>query len=129
MYEMKMSNLLADVEIFSLCRKETLFQAEFQQYKWKSWSSFHIFGGFLAWGAFDQGFFQGVMSKGFCPGVYVPEPQGAHVPIFVHISVVNCGLLHENMTTLAYFVFLGDRSSALSLSVGFSDGLAFARYL
>ena len=31
MYEMKMNNLLVDVEIFSLCRKETLIQAEFQQ--------------------------------------------------------------------------------------------------
>ena len=36
MYEMKLNNLLVDVEIFSLCRKKTLFQAEFQQYKWKS---------------------------------------------------------------------------------------------
>ena len=36
MYEMKMNNLLFDVEIFSLCRKETLFQAEFEQHKWKS---------------------------------------------------------------------------------------------
>ena len=32
-YEMEMNNLLVDVEIFSLCHKETLFQAEFQQYK------------------------------------------------------------------------------------------------
>ena len=33
MYEMKMNNLLVNVEIFSLCRKETLFRAECQQYK------------------------------------------------------------------------------------------------
>ena len=32
MYEMKMNNLLVDVEIFSLCRKEILFEGEFQQY-------------------------------------------------------------------------------------------------
>ena len=31
MYEIKMNNLLVDVEIFSLCSKETLSQAEFQQ--------------------------------------------------------------------------------------------------
>ena len=36
MDEMKMNNLLVDVEIFSLCRKETLFQAEFQECKWES---------------------------------------------------------------------------------------------
>ena len=35
MYEMKMNNLPVDVAVFSLCRKETLFQAELQQYKWK----------------------------------------------------------------------------------------------
>ena len=29
MYEMKMNNLPVDVEIFSFCSKETLFQAEF----------------------------------------------------------------------------------------------------
>ena len=40
MYKMKMSNLLDDAETFSLCHKYTLFQAEFQQYKWKSLSSF-----------------------------------------------------------------------------------------
>ena len=28
MYKMKMNNVLIDVEIFSLCHKETLFQAE-----------------------------------------------------------------------------------------------------
>ena len=116
-------------KFFSLCHKETLFQAEFQQYKWKSWS-FSYFWGILAWGAFVQGFFWGLCPpRGFCLGVYFLEPQGAHVPIFVHMSVINYGLLHKNITTFAYFVFLGDRSSALSLSVGFSDGLAFARYL
>ena len=40
-YEMKMNNLLVNVEILSLCHKETLFQVEFQQYiKWKLWSPF-----------------------------------------------------------------------------------------
>ena len=34
------------------------------------------------------------------------------------MSVLNYGLFHENVT-LAYFVFLGDRSSALSASVVF----------
>ena len=38
------------------------------------------------------------------------------------------GFLHENIT-LAYFVFSGDQSSALSLTVGFSELLAFAQYL
>ena len=67
-----MNNLLVDVEIFSLCRKETLFQAEFQQYKWKSWSSFltdkfdqTLFGG---GGVVLEGF-----GRGFCPGVYIRE--------------------------------------------------------
>ena len=36
MYEMKMDNLLVVVEILSFRRKEAPFQAEFQQYKWKS---------------------------------------------------------------------------------------------
>ena len=91
---------------------------------------FSYFWGVLAWGTFVQGFSGGLCPpRGFCPGVYFLEPQGAHVPIFVHMSVINYGLLHENITTLVYFVFLGDRSSALSLSVGFSDGLAFVRYL
>ena len=30
---MKMKNLPGDFEIFSLCRKKPLFQAEFQQHK------------------------------------------------------------------------------------------------
>ena len=38
------------------------------------------------------------------------------------------GFLCEYIT-LAYFVFLGDRSSTLSLSVGFSELLASARYM
>ena len=37
------------------------------------------------------------------------------------------GLLHENIT-LAYSVFLGNWSSALSLNVGFSVLLSFTRY-
>ena len=32
-YEMKTNNLLAKVEYFSICRKETQFQQEFQQYE------------------------------------------------------------------------------------------------
>ena len=46
-----------------------------------------------------------------------------------HMSVHNYGLgfLHEDIT-LAYFVFLGDWSSPLSLSVDFSELLAFSRY-
>ena len=39
--EVKTNNLLVDVKMFSFCRKETLFQAEFQQYTWKSWSISH----------------------------------------------------------------------------------------
>ena len=57
MCEMKMKNLLVDVEICSLCRKETGFQTDFQQYKEKSWPSFFIdklwpdiFLGFFVWG-------------------------------------------------------------------------------
>ena len=68
MYEMKINNLVADVKIFSICRKQPLFQAEFQQYKWKLWSSFltdklwpDIF-----WGVFVRGT--------FVQGVYVLEP-------------------------------------------------------
>ena len=38
------------------------------------------------------------------------------------------GFLHENIA-LAYFLFFGDWWSALSLSVGFSELLAFAQYL
>ena len=38
------------------------------------------------------------------------------------------GFLPENIT-LAYFAFLGDQPSALSLSVGFLELLAFTRYL
>ena len=40
------------------------------------------------------------------------------------MSVVNYGLLHENIT-LAYSVFFGDRSSALSLTVGFFRTFGF----
>ena len=39
--ELKMINLLVDVKVFSFCCKETLFQEEFQQYQWKSWSTSH----------------------------------------------------------------------------------------
>ena len=31
----QLNDLPVDVKIFSLCHKETLFQADFQQYKWK----------------------------------------------------------------------------------------------
>ena len=40
---MKLNNLLVDIKTFLLCRKETLFQSEFQQYKWKSWKSWSSF--------------------------------------------------------------------------------------
>ena len=75
MYEMKMDNLLVDVEIFSFYGKENLFQAEFQQNKTKLWSSFlthkltrHIRGG--GGGVNVQGFLsRGFSSGGLCPSV------------------------------------------------------------
>ena len=56
MYEMNTNNMLVDVEIFSLCREETLFQAEFQQYKWNSGP------------LFSQRNLDRHSLEGFCPG-------------------------------------------------------------
>ena len=70
MYEMKMNNLLVNVKIFSLCSKETLFQAEFQQYKWKWWKSF-LTNKLLPDGGFWHG---GFYSGDLVRGVYVIEP-------------------------------------------------------
>ena len=88
-----MNNLPVDVAVFSLCCKETLFQAKFQHYKWKSWSSFltdklclYIFGG---WGVFSMG---EILSSGFLSGVYV---WGLYVlePLQDSFSTQLCNLL------------------------------------
>ena len=64
MYEMKMNNLVVDVEIF---RKETLFQAEFQQHMWSSFSQIN----------FDQTYFGGFCLGVFCPGDFWQGSFGA----------------------------------------------------
>ena len=62
---MKMYNSPVDVKTFSLCRKETLFQAKSQQYKRKLRSSF-LANKILSEKLWD--FVRRFFAEGFCPG-------------------------------------------------------------
>ena len=83
MYEIKMNNL-ADVEIFHFAVKK-LFRTEFQQYKWKSQSSFltdklqpDIF-----WGDFWHCSF---VQRGFVRGL-CPRSNVTSMTLFLHKKV------------------------------------------
>ena len=72
MYEMKMNNLLVDVKIFSLSRKETLY------FELSLNIAIGNRGPLFSQINFDQTYFggfwhRGFLSRGFCPGVYVLE--------------------------------------------------------
>ena len=73
---MKMNNLLVDVNIFSLCHKETLFQAEFQHLvKFSFLANKFLIDIFWWWGggggALSVFFFGMGRLRGICLGIYV----------------------------------------------------------